>query len=141
MTEFLKRQRISPRLTPLRWLAVDEVHEVFTEKVLASWGLPPGILLVVRNHHSLLVGGLAHPSIAILMLAEQIAFEGGWGVVPKVEGDAGDMAFTSAREAFCPDVVDPALSALNLTRTHYDMFVSDTKRVLETLGSQFRQRS
>ncbi len=140
LTEFLKRQKVAPKLTPLRWLAVDGVHETFTEQVLASWGLPPGILLVVKNHHSLLIQGMAHPSIAILMIAEQIAFDGGWGVVPKIEAGDDDMAFTAAREASAIDSVDPALSAVNLTRTHYEMFVNDTKRVLETLASQFRQR-
>ena len=138
LTEFLKRQKAAPRLTPLRWLAVDDVHQSFTEKVLASWGLPPAILLVVKHHHSLLIDGRPHPSIAILMIAEQIAYEGGWGVVPRIEADADDMAFTSAQEGATPDLLDHALSAVNLTRKHYDTFVTDTRRVLETLNSQFK---
>lgn len=140
LTEFLKRNKAAATLTPLRWLAVDEVHESFTEQVLASWGLPPGVLLVVKHHHSLLVGGLAHPSIAILMIAEQIAADAGWGVAPRIEAAADDMAFTSAREVPSPDLVDHALSAVNLTRKHYEMFVEDTRRVLETLEAQFKQR-
>lgn len=140
LTEFLKKQKAALRLTPLRWLAVDSVHEAFTEQVLASWGLSPGILLVVRNHHSLLVGGMPHPSIAILMIAEQIAFDGGWGVTPMIATDPDDMAITSARETPAPDSVDHALSAVNLTRTHYDVFVDDTRRVLATLDGQFRNR-
>jgi HD-like signal output (HDOD) protein len=140
LTEFLKVQRVAPKLTPLRWLAVDEVHESFTEQVLRSWGMPPGILLVVRNHHHLLVEGRPHPSIAILMIAEQIAFDAGWGVQPTIEAGPDDMAVTSAKETPSPDAVDLALSAVNLTRRHYDMFVDDTKRVLETLEGQFKSR-
>jgi HD-like signal output (HDOD) protein len=138
LTEFLKAQRARPELTPLRWLAVDEVHEQFTEQVLRSWGLPPSILLVVKQHHQLLMGGRAHPSIGILMIAEQIAHEGGWGVEPTLTIGPDDIAVTSARETPSPDQVDLALSAVNLTHRHYEMFVADTRRVLETLGSQFK---
>ena len=140
LTEFLRREKTTPKLTPLRWLAVDDVHESFSEQVLASWGMPPGVLLVVKNHHSLLVGGMAHPSIAILMIAEQIAYDGGWGVVPKIDADPNEMALVAGHETPSPDSVDHALSAVNLTRTHYEMFVNDTRRVLETLNAQFRER-
>jgi len=34
LTEFLKARKTAPTLTPLRWLAVEEVHERFTEHVL-----------------------------------------------------------------------------------------------------------
>jgi HD-like signal output (HDOD) protein len=138
LAEFCKRERTKPLLTGLRWLAVDAVHEVFTERVLASWGLPPGVLMVARNHHCLTIGGLAHPSIAILMIAENIAHEAGWGVTPTLHREQGDMAQVSAHEAPSPDEVERALMAVNLTRTHYQLFVTDTRRVLETLSTQFR---
>jgi HD-like signal output (HDOD) protein len=138
LTEFCKREKTTPLLTPLRWLAVDAVHAQFTERVLASWGLPPGVLLVVKHHHGLMVGGRAHPSIAILMIAERIAHDAGWGTTPTLHRREDDMAFASASEVPNPDETERALMALNLTRTHYEMFVNDTRRVLETLGSQFR---
>jgi HD-like signal output (HDOD) protein len=137
LTEFLKGERSHARLTPLRWLAVDEVHESFTEQVLKSWGLPAGILLVARHHHQLLVGGRPHPSIAILMVAEQIAHDAGWGVTPSIDVGPDDMAVSAARETPQPDLVDAALASVNLTRRHYDTFVRDTRRVLETLKTQF----
>lgn len=140
LNEFLKKERTTPKLTNLRWLAVDSVHESFTEQVLASWGMPPGILLVARNHHSLMVGGYAHPQVAILKIAEQIASEAGWGVVPVLQNEPDDMAFVNARESPSADECDQALMAVNLTRTHYDMFVTDTERMLNTLSSQFREK-
>jgi HD-like signal output (HDOD) protein len=140
LTEFLKAKRAHPVLTPLRWLAVDEVHEHFTEQVLRSWGLPPGLLLVVKQHHQLLLGGRAHPSIAILMIAEQIAYQGGWGVEPCLTVGPDDIAVTAARETPSPDLLDHALAAVNLTRRHYEMFVADTRRVLDTLGAQFEKK-
>jgi HD-like signal output (HDOD) protein len=140
LTEFCKREHTTPVLTPLRWLVVDAVHEHFTERVLASWGLPPGVLLVARNHHSLMVGGRPHPNIAILMIAEQIAHDAGWGVTPSLHREADDMAQVSAHETPSPDDTERALMAVNLTRTHYDMFITDTKRVLETLRAQYRER-
>ena len=139
LTEFLKAERRAPVLTPLRWLAVDGVHETFTEQVLKSWGMPPQVLLVVKQHHTLLMDGRAHPSIAILMIAEQIAYQGGWGVEPKIQAGPDEMAFSAAHETPTPDSLDPALSAVNLTRRHYEQFVQDTQRVLETLGSQFKK--
>ena len=140
LNEFLKKEKATPKLSNLRWLAVDSVHESFTEQVLASWGLPAGILLIVRNHHSLLLDGHPHPQIAILKVAEQLASDAGWGVVPSIEADPDDVAFASARE--CPSVDDTehALQALNLTRTHFQMFADDTRRMLDTLAGQFREK-
>lgn len=140
LTEFCKQEKTAPHLTPLRWLAVDSVHEQFAERVLSSWGMTPGVTLVVKHHHSLMVQGMAHPSIAILMIAELIAHEAGWGVTPTLHVTPDDPAFASARECPRPDDVDRALQAVNLTRTHYDMFVNDTRRVLDTLKTQFREK-
>lgn len=137
LTEFCKRERVKPVLTPWRWLAVDGVHEQLTGQVLASWGLPMQILIVVKNHHTLRVGGMLHPSIAILMIAEQIAHDAGWGVTPTLHREVDDMAFSSGRELPSADEVDRALQVVNLTRKHYEMFVADTKPLLQTLTGQF----
>jgi hypothetical protein len=60
-------------------------------------------------------------------------------VEPVIHREALDMAFGGSREAPAPDSLDPALAAVNLTRRHYEMFVADTARVLETLGNQFKE--
>ncbi len=137
LAEFCKRQHAAARLTPLRWLAVDSVHEHFTELVLGSWGLSAGVRLVVKHHHTLKIEGLAHPSIAVLLVAEQLAFDAGLGITPTLVRDEFDLAATSAREAPAPDEVDRALLTLNLTPRHYQQFTIETARMLETLKGQF----
>ncbi|MFO0601216.1 MAG: HDOD domain-containing protein [Myxococcaceae bacterium] len=142
--EFKKAKKLPQRLDALTWLAAEASHERYSEAVLNNWGLPPTVTLVVGHHHSLMMGGYAHPQVAVMMVAEQIAQEAGWSVNPTVEQGPDQLALASAQESTPnrsnADEVDRALKALNLTRTHYQMVQADTKRVLETLESQFKQR-
>jgi HD-like signal output (HDOD) protein len=137
VAEFQRAHKLPLRLSPSAWLAAEAVHERFSSDVLKNWGLPPALTLVVEHHHSLMVGGMAHPQIAVLMIAEQIATDGGWGVRPVIEQLEGDVSISSVRETCVMDHTERALQALSLTQKHFQMVTADTKRVLQTLESQF----
>ena len=140
VTEYLRHHKLPQRLSPAAWLAAESVHEHFSAEVLKSWGLPPMVTLAVENHHHLMVGGKPHPQVAVLMVAEQIAYDAGWGVHPVVENQVDEIALVSARETAVMDYTDKALASLSLTRKHFQMVQADTQRVLETLRSQFKTK-
>ncbi len=77
VTEYLKHHKLPLRLSQEVWLAAESVHEHFSAVVLKSWGLPPSVTLVVEHHHSLMFGGMPHPQVAVLVIAEQIAEDAG----------------------------------------------------------------
>ena len=141
LSEWLKKHKQPVRLRPEHWLAVKRQHDAIGGKILDSWKLPPALTLVVKNHHQLMVGGYPHPSVAIQMVAEHIAYGAGWGVTPMVYRQADDMPLVSGITSIHDDARDKALNALSLTMRHYEQFVQDTKRVLETLAGQFQKRA
>lgn len=140
VSEYQKARKLPQRLSPSAWLAAESVHERFSSEVLKLWGLPPALTLVVANHHSLMVGGMPHPQIAVLIIAEQIAQDGGWAVKPVIEQSAEDVALSSVREVAVMDHTERALQALSLTTKHFQMVTADTKRVLQTLDAQFAKK-
>ena len=140
VAEYCKRQRQPLRLTPESWLAVESMHERFSEAMLKSWALPPTVTLVAQHHHSLMLGGMAHPQVAVLIVAEQIAADAGWGVNPVVESTEESISLVSGCERSGMDQTDAALQALSLTRKHFDTLSVDMKRVLDTLESQFQKK-
>ena len=73
--------------------------------------------------------------------AEHIAYGSGWGVTPTVFRSDDDMPLVSGITSINDDERDRALNALNLTMRHYEQFVQDTKRVLETLSGQFQKKA
>lgn len=138
ISEYLKQQRQPLRLSPEAWMAAETMHERFSEVVLGSWGLPPMVTSVALNHHSLMRAGLPHPQVAVLMVAEQIAADAGWGIKPQVETTIGCSAVGCGLERPGVEETDRALQALSLTRRHFHNISVDMKRVLETLEGQFR---
>lgn len=140
LAQYLKQQGQPVRLTPACWVAVESVHEKFSEAVLRSWGMPPQVTLVMQHHHTLNLGGYPHPQVAVLLIAEQLAYDAGWGVQPVVERAEDDLALTSVTETSVMDNTERALQALNLTQRHFEMVKADTRRVLETLAGQFQKK-
>ncbi len=134
ISEYLKRAHLPLRLTPDAWLVAETMHERFSKMVLDSWGLPPAVTVVANHHHDLTLGGLPHPLIAVLIVAEQIAADAGWSIKPKLDTITVGRHLERAAMA----QTDRALQALSLTRRHFVAISSDMKRVLDTLEGQFR---
>jgi HD-like signal output (HDOD) protein len=141
LSEWLKQHKQPVRLRPEHWLAVERTHDTIGGKLLDSWKLPPALTLVVKNHHQLMVGGHPHPSVAIQIIAEHVAYGAGWGVTPMVYRQADDMPLVSGITSIHDDARDKALNALSLTLRHYEQFVQDTKKILDTLSGQFQKKA
>lgn len=131
VSEYLTRQRRPSVLNPDAWRVVDEMHSVASEKVLASWGLPESVTMLVRQHHE---QDVLTPQIAVLRIAEQIAVEAGWLVEP-IPGASWSNVETAHSEE-----TEEALKLLNLTPAHFETIKADTQRILETLDGQFKKK-
>lgn len=138
VADFQRAKKQPAKLDAISWLAAEAVHERYTEEVLRTWGLPPMLTLVLGHHHALKLQGRPHPQVAVLIVAEQLAAEAGWGVQPIVDGSTELM--TSINETSQMDTTDEALQALGLTRTHFQMVQADTRPVLQTLSAQFKTK-
>lgn len=137
--EFLRRAKKPSVLTPARWLAVERLHESFSDTMLENWGLPMQVRIVARNHHSLMVGGHPHPSVAILMLAEQLANEAGWGVTPVVKTGIDEMPMVHGAEVSNSHECDRARQVLNITDKQFEVVRAESKKLLTTLAGQFKE--
>ncbi len=137
--EFLKRSKKPPVLTPARWLAVERLHEMFGDIMLENWGLSMQVRIVVKHHHSLMVDGHPHPSVAILMLAEQLANEAGWGVTPVVKTGVDEMPMVQGAEVGNTHEYSRARQTLNLSEKQLDAVRAESKNLLTTLAGQFKE--
>lgn len=72
------------------WPALAALHETVGGSVATLWRLPAEVAMVLRLHHTLKVGGVVHPVAAIVTLAESIADEHGFGLVPRARR-VGDL--------------------------------------------------
>ncbi|MBL8910509.1 MAG: HDOD domain-containing protein [Archangium sp.] len=140
LAEFARIHRKPARLDAASWLAVESVHERFSEHVLSSWGLPPSVSIVPGHHHTLMMGGRPHPQVAVLIVAEQLAADAKWNVRPVVEQGDDGIAFSPGAESSSRDETERALKVLDLTQRHYELVQKDTQRVLETLAGQFKTK-
>lgn len=141
LAEWLKQHKRPQRLRPEHWLAVERLHEEIGGQILTSWKLPPSLVLVVQNHHRLMLGGYPHPSIAIHLIAEHLAYSLGWGVTPTVFRSADDIPMVSGITSINDDERDRALNASNLTLRHYEQFAQDAQKVFGTLSGQFQKKA
>ncbi|MBE2251094.1 MAG: HDOD domain-containing protein [Myxococcus sp.] len=141
VAEWLKKNKQPQRLRPEHWLAVERLHEQIGAQLLESWKLPPSLVLVVRNHHQLMIGGHPHPSVAIHLVAEHLTANAGWGVTPTVYRTADDLPVVSGVAPVGDHERDLALSAVNLTMRHYEQLAKDTRPVLESLAGQFQKKA
>jgi len=117
------------------WPAVDRVHCRAGELMAAHWKLPDEIKWVLGNHHQVIVQGVPHPLAATVAIAEDLAHELGFGVIPK----AGDVVQEmSALEADCvrshtavdrssPKTLEHAYAALQLNEQQLELIRSDAE--------------
>lgn len=126
----------SPELTLNTWQAALTLHASLGARLLDSWKLPQSMLWVIGHHHDEFdPAAPAHPSLAVLRIAEAITAEAGWGLSPTVTLEAGTTTQVVDAELIVQDQIDRALSELRLTRKHYAMVKADTAKVLITLDT------
>ncbi len=70
---------------------LDEVHQEASGFLARAWKLPEAIRETVATHHEVAPGGAVRPVNAALVVAEQLVWEAGLGMLPPPE-DADPMA-------------------------------------------------
>ena len=74
----------APALRPVEflWPALAQVHERVAAHLAPDWKLTDEVRLVIQSHHVLELGGVVHPVAAVVAVAEVLASELGFGLVP-----------------------------------------------------------
>ncbi len=80
------------------WPAVDRVHARAAEIMAGHWDLPEDIVIAIASHHQVMRQGTPHPLAAAVALADDLAHEAGFGVIPK--SDAGSAESEASRADF-----------------------------------------
>ncbi|MBK7864623.1 MAG: HDOD domain-containing protein [Archangiaceae bacterium] len=121
------------------WPALAGLHETVSGSVATLWKLPAEVGMVLRLHHTLKVGDVVHPVAAIVSLAEAIAIEHGFGLVPKPKKVGGNEV---ASLLFGPHRIDePAFSsvltakaALGLDKEQFERVQAACVKCLEQMS-------
>lgn len=91
------RGKSAPQLVAV-WPAIERAHAEAGARMAELWGLPEEVQTALRAHHQVLVGGEANPLAATVCVADDMAHEMGFGLLPgagkddDVEADADDRA-------------------------------------------------
>jgi len=118
---------------------LDEVHEEASGVLARQWKLSEQIQQVVGSHHSVAVGGTVRPANAALVVAEQLTWEAGAGLLPPPEG-ADPMATATPEppleglDANWTGVVEEARRALRLDELGLCALRAEAFAMLDELG-------
>ncbi len=103
-------------------IVLEKAHAEASQVVARQWGLPGDVQLVLGHHHSVSIQGYAHPTAAIIAIAERaISEEAGKGRRPPAWDQTREAAWMVARDAL-------ALSVRSL-----DAVKKDTRNILAKL--------
>jgi putative nucleotidyltransferase with HDIG domain len=118
---------------------LDEVHEEASGVLARQWKLSEQIQQVVGSHHSVTVDGTVRPVNAAVIVAEQLAWEAGAGLLPAPE-DADPLATSTPEppleglDANWTGVVEEARKALELDGLGLCALRAETFALLDKLG-------
>lgn len=97
-------------------------HAEASQIVAKQWLLTDDVQLVLRHHHQVTIQGYAHPTAAVIAVAERVILEEGGKAHPPMPWDhTNDTAYMAARDA------------LSLTARAYDAIKKDARTILEKL--------
>lgn len=103
-------------------IVLGKAHAEASQLIANLWTLPSDVQLVLANHHTVSIQGYAHPTAAIIAVAERvISEEAGKNQKPPAWDQTRESAFMAARDAL-------ALSARTL-----DAVKKDTRNILAKL--------
>ncbi|BDG09207.1 HDOD domain-containing protein [Anaeromyxobacter paludicola] len=113
------------------------VHEEASGLVTRLWNLPAEIQKVVSNHHRPRVDGKPHPVVAAVLVAGNLAYELGLGVVPcppRVLGPPPSAPLPVQLDVSDPDVVAEAQELLRLDDAALNAVCGEAVGLFEQLG-------
>lgn len=103
-------------------------HPTASQVVASAWKLPMDVQLVVGHHHAVLVSGHVHPLTAVVAVADELACEGGRGVVLGEErADRTD-----------PATLERARSALQLDDRRMGLLRRDVQKLIPAVDERAR---
>lgn len=89
--------RQSLGLDVARWYAIEQSHEVLSQRIGLQWGLPPEVVFLLGSHHGYERDPkLAHPALAVLSAAEFLAHKHGASTRPTLL-DSPEPSMSDAR--------------------------------------------
>ncbi len=121
------------------WPAVDRVHTQAAEIMADHWNLPAEIKTVLGGHHQVLFDGEAHALAGAVCIAEDIAHQIGFGVLPKDEASVDGMtelemdcvrSHTSVDRS-SPRTLEHARKVLELDDEAIELLVADSRELVE----------
>ncbi len=118
------------------WPAIDRAHGKAGALMAKLWELPPDVQLAIEHHHQVLMDGHAHPLAATICVADEIAHEMGFGLLPEEEAGEG----VSELEAAClsshtsvdrslAQTLERAREALGLGDSEMEQIRADAEKV------------
>jgi HD-like signal output (HDOD) protein len=133
-----KGKRKSPPDLIAIWPAVDRVHQRAAELMADHWKLPADLKMAIGSHHQVMIQGSAHLLSATVCLAEDVAHQIGFGVIPKADDRVQAMtslekdcvrSHTSADRS-SPKTLEHAREALNLGDQQMELIHADANKLV-----------
>ena len=110
------------------WPAIQGIHEQAAGMLAQAWKLTPEIKLVIGHHHQVHLGGVVHPLLATLCVAETMATQLGYGIADK---NASAVALDGRKmDERSPTAYDEAARALNLTPQTQRLIRKETETLI-----------
>ncbi len=94
LADSTKRGTSPPQFSQV-WEPVQRAHMEAGRALSKVWGLPDEIALVMEHHHDFVIGGYAHPTAAVVALADAVANQVGRGFFDEVSDGTFERAAKS----------------------------------------------
>lgn len=121
------------------WPAVDRVHAEAASRMAELWGLSEEVQTALGAHHQVLLKGHPHPLAATVCLADELAHQRGFGLLPA--GNADQLSAAEACEVSHhevdrsrPRTLEQAREALGITPEMQQLIDRDADQVAGSLA-------
>ena len=104
------------------WPVIDEAHAEAGALMAAHWELPDELLIPLEAHHRVEIEGYPHPLAAAVCLADDLARELGYGLVPD-DPEKGDEGLSTHMHTDTSNsvVLDRARAALDINEQTWEL--------------------
>ena len=117
------------------WSALERLHPEAGVLLAKSWELPDEIQWVLQAHHKATLDGHVHPMAAAVCLANQLAIEAGYGLLPSEEESDEDSLEAACQASLhhadhsSDAVIAKAVEGLGLTDAQLDCIRADLEEM------------
>jgi HD-like signal output (HDOD) protein len=141
-TSSQRRRKAPPDLIAI-WPAVDRVHEQAAQEMAKHWRLPADLQIAIGAHHQVLIEGFAHPPSATIAVANELAHDLGYGILPNEQTRLETMTVLerdcvsshTSVDRSTPKTLEHAQTALQLGEEQMSLIAADATSVLGEMRS------